>query len=68
MDTDESLFHATPQTRGRIAHKSIDNKSANKRQSHFISSLFSKIRINGKHYSIRSEQCKTKEIWKCNTS
>ena len=37
MDTDESLFHATPQTRGRIAHKSIDNKSANNCKDNLIS-------------------------------
>lgn len=28
METDEGLYHATPQTRGRIAHQSVDNKSA----------------------------------------
>ena len=25
-DTDVSLYHAIPQTRGRIAHESVDNK------------------------------------------
>jgi len=28
MDTDETMYHATPQTQGRIAHETIDNKSA----------------------------------------
>lgn len=28
MDTDESLYHAIPQTNGRIAHRSIDTKQA----------------------------------------
>lgn len=28
MDTDVSLYHAIPQTRGRIAHESVDNKTA----------------------------------------
>lgn len=28
MDTDEGLFHAAPQTRGKIAHESVDNKTA----------------------------------------
>ena len=26
MDADESLYHATPQTKGRIAHEKVDNK------------------------------------------
>ena len=29
MDTDEGLYHATPQTRGKIAHQSIDWKYLN---------------------------------------
>ena len=28
METDEGLYHATPQTRGKIAHETIDNKKA----------------------------------------
>jgi hypothetical protein len=28
MEADEGLYHAVPQTRGRIAHESVDNKSA----------------------------------------
>lgn len=31
METDEGLYHATPQTRGRIAHEAIDNKKASNR-------------------------------------
>ena len=31
MDTDEGLYHATPQTKGRIAHDSIDAKKASNR-------------------------------------
>ena len=31
METDEGLYHATPQTRGRIAHETIDNKKASNR-------------------------------------
>lgn len=31
MDTDEGLYHATPQTKGRIAHESIDTKKASNR-------------------------------------
>jgi CRISPR-associated protein Cas4 len=29
MDTDEGLYHAIPQTRGKIAHQSIDWKDLN---------------------------------------
>lgn len=28
MESDEGLYHATPQTMGKIAHKSIDEKTA----------------------------------------
>lgn len=31
MDTDKSLYHAMPQTQGRVAHKSVDGKTANNR-------------------------------------
>lgn len=31
METDERLYHATPQTRGRIAHETIDYKKASNR-------------------------------------
>ena len=27
MDADESLYHATPQTKGRLAHEKVDNKT-----------------------------------------
>jgi len=33
MDTDEGLYHATPQTRGKIAHESVDKKRASNRKS-----------------------------------
>ena len=26
MGTDEGVYHATPQTRGRIAHETVDEK------------------------------------------
>lgn len=28
MDTDEEIFHATPQTNGRLAHETVDKKSS----------------------------------------
>lgn len=31
MESDEGLYHATPQNRGRIAHEAIDNKRASNR-------------------------------------
>ena len=31
METDEGLYYATPQTRGKIAHETIDNKKASNR-------------------------------------
>ena len=31
MESDEGLYHATPQTRGRIAHETIDTKKASNR-------------------------------------
>lgn len=31
MDTDEGLYHATPQTKGRMAHETIDTKKASNR-------------------------------------
>lgn len=31
MEMDEGLYHATPQTRGRIAHETIDKKKASNR-------------------------------------
>ena len=31
MESDEGLYHATPQTRGRIAHETVDNKKASNR-------------------------------------
>lgn len=37
MDTDEGLYHAKPQTRGRIAHESVDNKTASNRKDNLIS-------------------------------
>ena len=37
MDTDEGLYHAKPQTRGRIAHETVDNKSASNRKDDLLS-------------------------------
>lgn len=31
METDEGVYHAVPQTRGRIAHETVDNKNTSNR-------------------------------------
>lgn len=33
MDTDEGLYHATPQTKGRIAHETVDTKTASNKKT-----------------------------------
>lgn len=33
MDTDEGLYQATPQTKGRIAHETVDTKRASNKKS-----------------------------------
>lgn len=37
MDTDEILYHAKPQTRGKIAHETVDNKTASNRKDDLLS-------------------------------
>ena len=37
MDTDEGLYHAIPQTRGKIAHQSIDTKKTSNRKDDLLS-------------------------------
>ena len=37
MDTDEGLYHAKPQTRGKIAHETVDNKTASNRKDDLLS-------------------------------
>lgn len=37
MDTDEGLYHATPQTKGRIVHETIDTKKASNRADDLLS-------------------------------
>lgn len=31
MESDETMYHATPQTRGKAAHETVDNKTASNR-------------------------------------
>ena len=37
METDETMFHATPQTQGRMAHATIDKKTASNRSDVILS-------------------------------
>ena len=37
MDTDEGLYHATPQLKGKIAHESVDKKTASNRKDELFS-------------------------------
>lgn len=37
METDEGMYQATPQTRGRVAHESIDQKSYSTKKSDLMS-------------------------------
>lgn len=37
METDEMMFHAEPQTRGKVAHETIDHKTYSNRASEILS-------------------------------
>lgn len=37
METDETIFHAAPQTRGKIAHETIEKKTSSNRKDDLIS-------------------------------
>lgn len=37
METDETMYHATPQTKGRAAHETVDNKTASNRADDILS-------------------------------
>lgn len=37
MESDETMYHATPQTRGKIAHESVDKKTASNRADDILS-------------------------------
>ncbi len=37
MGTDEGLYHAKPQIRGKIAHETVDNKTASNRKDDLLS-------------------------------
>lgn len=50
METDEGLYHATPQTRGRNAHEVVDSKKASNRAGDLqaFSVMSEKYRLMGK--------------------
>ena len=37
MDTDETMYHATPQTRGKLVHEATDNKTSTNRSDVLLS-------------------------------
>lgn len=37
MDTDEGLYHAKPQTKGKIAHESVNNKTSSNSKDDLLS-------------------------------
>lgn len=37
MDTNEGLYHAKPQTRGKVAHETVDKKTASNRKDDLLS-------------------------------
>ncbi len=72
MDTDEGLYHATPQTRGKIAHEAIDNKRASNRSYDLQSlpiisgeyGLLGKIDIyRGKEHKLIERKYQLKQIY-----
>ena len=36
MDADEGLYHATPQTKGKLAHEPVDNKTSSNRKDEIL--------------------------------
>lgn len=36
MDTDEGLYHATPQTKGKLAHEPVDTKTSSNRKDEIL--------------------------------
>ena len=49
MSTDESLYHASPQTRGRAAHNTIDNNTfADRKSITSLSVISNKLELIGK--------------------
>ncbi len=53
MDTDEGVYYAKPQTRGRIAHETVDKKTASNRKDDLLSLpvYSSRYRLMGKAHN-----------------
>lgn len=73
MEMDEGLYQATPQTRGRIAHETVDNKKASNRVDDLQSlpvmseeyGLIGKIDIyKGKEHKLIERKYQLKNIYK----
>lgn len=58
METDEDIYHATPQTRGRIAHETVDKKKASNRADvlQSLSVVSDKYRLMGKIDIYRTQE------------
>lgn len=72
MDADEGLYHATPQTRGRIVHETVDSKKASNRADDLLSfsvmseeyGLMGKIDIyKGKEHRLIERKYQLKNIY-----
>lgn len=55
MESDDSMFHATPQTTGKIAHKTIDTKKASNRADEFVAEV-NKVRLHKYGNAIHRDQ------------
>jgi CRISPR-associated protein Cas4 len=60
MESDEGLYHATPQTKGRNAHETIDAKKASNRAGDLqsLSVLSEEYKLMGKIYLYRAKEKK----------
>lgn len=68
MDTDERLYHAKPQTKGKIAHESVDNKTSSNRKDDLLSLpvYSSQYRLMGRvdvYQSIRELNVKNRTVF-----
>ena len=72
METDEGLYHATPQTRGKIAHEAVDSKRASNRADDLLAlpvlseeyGLIGKIDIyRGKEHKLIERKYQLKNIY-----
>ena len=63
METDEGVYHATPQTRGRIAHETVDEKRTSNRSQGAIRLQFSVYEVNNTQRVINNIKIKIEETY-----